>query len=96
VEIMFPAADCALFGVAVLSGRTWVLAVTVLATGAWLWSPAPSASVILFALGSLLLLVAGDRRHRRRARPAAAGAKSRLLRGALARRMRDLAVPALA
>lgn len=63
MEVMFLAADGGLFGVAVLSGRTWILAGV------------------------------GRRRHRRRARPAVAGEKSRLLRDALARRIRDLAVP---
>jgi hypothetical protein len=83
-----------LFTVSVLARSDWLTAITCLVAGVWLECSAPPAGVINITLAFLLLLVLWRRRRRRRhGEPAAAGAKSRALRDALARRMRDLSVP---
>jgi hypothetical protein len=82
-----------LLAVSVLTRSQWLLAVTSVVVGVQIERAGPPAGVINITLGLLLLLVLWNRRRRDRERPAAAGAKSRALRDALARRMRDRAIP---
>jgi hypothetical protein len=83
-----------LFATSVSTRSEWLMAVTNVVVGVQVERVGPPAGVINITLGLLLLLVLWNRRQRRnRERPATAGAKSGALRDALARRMRDLAIP---
>ena len=92
--IVFLTTGTVLFAASVLSGSDWLMAVTNLVIGAEIERSGPPAGVISITLGLLLLLVSWNRRRRRKhEEPAAAGAKSRALRDALVRRMRNLSIP---
>lgn len=91
--IVFLITGAALFAASVLTGSDWLLAVTNLWSGVEAERSGPPAGVISITLGLLLLLLLWSRRRRKREGTAAAGAKSRALRDALVRRMRDLAIP---
>jgi len=83
-----------LFATWVLTRSQWLMAVTSVVVGVQIERAGPPAGVINITLGLLVLLVLWNRRQRRnRKRPTAVGAKSRALRDALAKRMRDHAVP---
>jgi hypothetical protein len=93
--IVFLTTGTALFAASLLTGSHWLMAVTNIVIGIQIERCGPPAGVISITLGLLLLLVSWTRRRgRRREGVAAAGAKSRALRDALARRMRDRAIPA--
>jgi hypothetical protein len=95
VGIVFLTTGTALFAVSVLTGSDWLMAVTNVVIGIGIEGSGPPGGVISITLGVLLLLVLWNRRRRRnRQGMAAAGAKSGALRDALARRMRDRAIPA--
>lgn len=92
--IVFLTTGTVLLAASVLTRSLWLLAVTSVVVGVQIERAGPPAGVINVTLGLLLLRVLWNRRQRRnRARPATAGAKSRALRDALARRMRDHAIP---
>jgi MYXO-CTERM domain-containing protein len=94
VGIVFLITGAALFAASLLTGSDWLLAVTNLLIGVEAERSGPPAGVISITLGLLLLLLLWNRRRRRkRERPAAAGVKSRALRDAVVRRMRDHAIP---
>jgi hypothetical protein len=84
-----------MFTVSVLAGKDWMMAVTSLVIGVQIEHSGPPGGVINITLGLLLLLVVWNRRRKRK-ETVAAGAKSRALRDALVRRMRDrvILVPA--
>jgi hypothetical protein len=91
---MFLITGTALFAVAVLARSQWLLAVTCLVIGVQIERAGPPAGVINITLGVLLLLASWNRRrHRRHGKPAAAGAKGKAARDALAKHMRDHTVP---
>lgn len=85
----------ALFAVSVLADKDWLIAVTSLVIGVQIERSGPPGGVINITLGLLLLLVVWNRRRRKRGGAAASGAKSRGLRDALVRHMRDHAIPVL-
>jgi hypothetical protein len=93
VGIVFLTTGAVLFATSVFTGSDWLLAVTNLLIGVEAERSGPPAGVISITLGLLLLLFWNRRRRRKRERPAAAGAKSRALRDAVVRRMRDHAIP---
>jgi hypothetical protein len=77
----------------VLTRSGVLLAVTNLVIGVQVDLSGPPGGIISITLG-LLLLASWNRRRRRKGQGAAGpGAKSRALRDALARRMRDQAIP---
>jgi membrane protein implicated in regulation of membrane protease activity len=88
----FIVAGTVLLAASLLTGRGWVIAVNNLVVGVEIERCGPPGGVISITLGLLLLVVWWNRR-RKREKPAAAGAKSRTLRDALARRMRVHAIP---
>lgn len=92
--IVFLTTGTALFATSVLTRSQWLMAVTCLVTGVQVERAGPPAGVINITLGLLLLLLLWSRRRRRkREGTSAAGAKSRALRDALVRHMRDHAIP---
>lgn len=91
--IAFLATGTVLFATSVLTRSQWLMAVTNVLIGVQIERAGPPAGVINIALGLLLLVSWNRRQGRKREKPAAAGAKSRALRDALVRRMRDHAVP---
>lgn len=94
METVFLTTGTVLFATWVLTRSQWLMAVTSVVVGVQIERAGPPAGVINITLGLLVLLVLWNRRQRRnRKRPAAVGAKSRALRDALAKRMRDHAVP---
>jgi hypothetical protein len=93
VGIAFLATGTVLFATSVLTRSQWLMAVTNVLIGVQIERAGPPAGVINIALGLLLLVSWNRRQRRKREKPAAAGAKSRALRDALVRRMRDHAVP---
>jgi hypothetical protein len=94
MPVIFMIAGAALFGVSVLTRSATLLAVTNLVIGVELERIQPPAGVIDITLGLLLLLVSWNRRRpRKRRSPEAAGTKSRAIRAALVRAMRDRAIP---
>jgi hypothetical protein len=95
VGTLFLITGTALFAVSVLAGKDWMMAVTSLVIGVQIERSGPPGGVINITLGLLLLLVVWNRRRRKRGGAAAAGAKSRALRDALARHMRNRAIPVL-
>jgi membrane protein implicated in regulation of membrane protease activity len=92
--IVFLTTGTVLLAASVLTRSLWLVVVTNVVVGIQVERAGPPAGVINITLGLLLLLVLWNRRQRRnRERPETAGAKSRALRDALARHMRDLAIP---
>lgn len=91
---VFLATGTALLAASVLTGSDWLMAITSIVTGTGLERGGPPAGVTCITLGLLLLLASLSRRRRKRKGTTAAGAKSRALRDALVRRMRDHAIPA--
>lgn len=91
--IAFLATGTVLLATSVLARSQWLMAVTSVLIGVQIERAGPPAAVINIALGLLLLVSWNRRQHRKREKPAAAGAKSRALRDALVGRMRDHAVP---
>lgn len=84
----------ALFATSVLTRSDRLMAITSIVVGADLERSGPLAGSINITLGILLLLTLRNRRRRRRHKgTAATGAKSRALRDALARRVRNHAIP---
>ena len=81
-----------MFAASVFTRSEWLIAVTNVAIGAQVERAGPPAGVINITVGVLLLLW-NWRQRRNPGRPAAAGAKSRALRDALIRHMRDRSVP---
>jgi hypothetical protein len=88
VGTLFLITGTALFTVSVLAGKDWMMAVTSLVIGVQIERSGPPGGVINITLGLLLLLVVWNRRRKRKG-TVAVGAKSRALRDALVRRMRD-------
>jgi MYXO-CTERM domain-containing protein len=93
VGILFLTTGTALFATSVLTGSDWLLAVTNLLIGVEAERSGPPAGVISLTLGLLLVLLLWRRRRRKREGTATGGAKSRALRDALVKRIRDLAIP---
>lgn len=92
--IVFLTMDTALFAASLVTRSGWLMAVTNLVIGIQVERAWPPAGVINITLGLLLLLISWNRRQRRKRKvAAAAGARSRVLRDALARHMRDRAIP---
>jgi hypothetical protein len=94
VGIVFLTTGTAPFATSLLTRSQWLMAFTCVVIGVQIERAGPPAGVINITLGVLLLLVWWNRRRRRkREKPAAVGAKSRALRDALVRGMRDRVAP---
>lgn len=92
--IVFLTTSTALFAASVFIGSDWLIAITNIVIGVELERSGPPAGVISITLGLLLLLLSLSRRQRRKHKgTTGAGAKSRALRDALVRRMRDHTIP---